>query len=170
MSKKREELRPRFDPGRFIFTWEAHDYHPHERGWIWLIVFCLVLFGSAIWALWNRDWIMAFTFFFMGGLYFFAHRNGHETHHINIYDKYLQVDKRFYPWKDFSGYWFVYEERQQVAVINFQLNKKTDQRISLQMGHLNPVELREILDLINISELEDKQEGLVDLWVRALKL
>ncbi len=170
MSKKKQRVQLTIDPGKLIFTWEAHDYHPHERGWLWIIVFCAVIFGGAGWALWNGDWVMALTFFVVGAVYFFAHRKGEETHHISVFEKELQVDGKFFPWNTFSGYWFVFDERQAVSVINFQLRDKNDQKITLQMGYLVPDQLREVLEQVELPELVDKKEGLVDLWVRALKL
>ncbi len=168
MPKKKPEPK-NFDPGKVIFAWEAHDYHPHRRGWVWMGIFCLIIFGGAGWALWTGDWVMAFTFFAVAAIYFFFHRKGHESHQIGILEKGLQVDTQFFPWDDFSGFWFVYDEMQAVSIVNFQKAEK-DQKLSLQMGMLKPDDLRDVLKKVELEELKDKKESLVDLWIRALKL
>ncbi len=167
--KKTATEKSPFNPGKPIFGWEAHDYHPHNRGWIWISIFCLIIFGGAAWALWSGDWMMAFTFLIVAAIYFFFHRKGHETHQIGVFEKGIQIDQRFYDWKTFAGFWFVYDETQQVAVVNLQLAEKDD-KIMLQMGELIPDELRAVFAKVELPELTEKKEGLVDLWVRALKL
>ena len=153
-----------------IFTWEAYDYHPHERGWLWITIFSLVIFGSAAWGLRTGDWMVTLTFCTIAAVYLFTHRKGHQTHHIEIYQKGIKIDQTFFYKEQFQGYWFVYEERQAVAIINLQIADKKDAKIPLQMGECTPEILREAMKKINLQELTEKKESLVDLWVRVLKL
>ena len=161
-----------FNPGEVLYAWEAHDYHPHERGILWMIIFGVVLFGSALFFLWwdpQWGWVTASTFFIVAALYFWTHRNGDETHMVRIFEKGLLIDDRnFFPWDKFAGYWIVYDPT--VSVINFQFEGKLDRKITLQMGHTDPDQFRIIFDQLEFPELKDHKESLTDLWVRALKL
>ncbi|MCF7830453.1 hypothetical protein K9M41_00435 [Candidatus Gracilibacteria bacterium] len=166
---KKESTNQNFDPGKIVFEWEALDYHPHKRGWLWITIFCLIFFGSAIWALFYGDWVMALTLFIAVAVYFYIHRNGDEEHQITVFEKGIFIDRRFFPKEAFSGFWFVYDES--VAVVNLQLsNTKNDKKITLQMGKNDPEFFRNNFSKVGLLELEDKKEGLVDLWMRALKL
>jgi hypothetical protein len=159
-----------FDPGNSLFTWEAYDYHPHQRGWVWLLVFCAITFGGALWALWSGDWIMALTFFVVAAVYFYTHRQGNEVHQVHLTEKGILIDGRdFFYWEKLAGYWFIYDET--VSVINFQFDdQKRDRKISLQMGEVEPDTFREIFEKADFTELTNKKESLMDLWIRALKL
>lgn len=115
-----------FDAGKKLFSWTAHDYHPHERGMVWHVVFCAVFFGGAAWAAitdpkWG--WITAFSLCAIAAIYLFTHREGAQDHAVEIYDKGLFIDQsHFLYWDKFEQFWFVYD--QDVSVINFDLKKK----------------------------------------------
>ena len=162
------KLPKNFDPGKNIFSWVAHDYHPQQKGWIWISIFCLVVFGGAVWAFFSGDPVMAFTFFVIAAVYFWVHRNGMETHKISLTEKGIFIDEKdFFSWEKFSGFWFIYDET--VSIINFQF-RNSERKISLQMGQVEPDVFRTIFEKAEFSELLDKKESLVDLWIRALKL
>ena len=170
LQEKNDSVRA-FDPGRVIFSWVAHNYHPHQRGIVWMVVFCTVLFGGALWA-WVSDpkwgWITSLSFLVAAGVYFWTHRNGDEYHEVVLTEKGVFIDGgSFQAWEKFRGYWFVYDES--VAVINFQFADKP-QKISLQMGEVGPEKFREIFEKAEFPELTGMKESLTDLWVRALKL
>ena len=159
-----------FDPGPLVFAWEAFDYHPHERGWLWYVIWLGALCVGTGWMFWTGEWSVALMFLFVAALYYFVHRNGHETHHIHVYKKGIRVDKTFFGWDRLEGYWFIWNERQGAAIVNIQVKNNGDRKIPLQMGHLTPDELREVFDEVSFPELVEKKEGLVDLWIRVFKL
>jgi len=155
-------------PGEKIFSWTALNYHPHNRNWVWYTVFCVIFFGSALWALVSGDWIMAFALFIAVAVYFFVHRKGDEEHEVTVFEKGILVDRKYFPMEKFAGYWFVCDET--VSVINLQLSGKGDRKITLQMGDNNRDFFKSGFKLTELEELSDKRESLIDLWIRALKL
>ncbi len=166
---KKENTRQAFDLGQLIFDWTAFDYHPHNRGWAWIVIFCLIFFGSGLWALLSGDWVMAFTLFIAVAVYFYVHRQGDKEHQIRVLKKGIFIDQKFLPREKLAGFWFVYDET--VSVVNLQLAEtRGEQKISLQMGKYDPEFFRSNFNKIDLEELEGKKEGLVDLWIRALKL
>ena len=158
-----------FNPGEELFAWEAYDYHPHERGILWMIMAGIVLFGSSAFFIITEPkmgWITVLCFFIVAMIYFWTHRNGNEIHQVQIFEQGLLIDQRkFLPWERFSGYWFVYDPT--VSVINFQYDSKRDQKITLQMGYVEPDKFREIFDQINFPELKDMKKDILELWIRA---
>ncbi len=166
-----ETQKPQLEPGQKVFSWESYNYHPYRRGVIWMIIFCSLFFGCSIWAIWTDPkwgWLTAFTFLITAASYFFAHRNGNEKHQIDFFEKGFCIDqKKLFLWQDYVGYWFVYDES--VAVVNLA-TEKNSRKISLQMGEVSLDEFRKIFEKLELPELTEKKEGLVDLWIRALKL
>lgn len=158
--------------GKKLFQWEAHDYHPHVRKWHWYATFVVLFFGLAGVSIYldpQRGWITAFAFFVAAAFYFWSHKDGNDTHHIEIYEKALKIDQSTISLSQFSGYWFVYQEN--VAVINFEKkNSRRNEKISLQMGAHDPDFFRKNLLETQLTELTEKKESLLDLWVRALQL
>ena len=168
-----QDYRHMHDPGPELYSWVAYDYHPHERGLIWHIVFALVVLGSAIWAYYsggNWGWITSFCIFFMAAVYLWTHRNGHEFHEIRIFRRGLLVDgKDYFPWEQIGGYWIMYDEY--IGVVKFLHKLRVGEReITLQIGNAIKEDLEDALIRAELTELEDKQESLVDLWMRVFKL
>jgi hypothetical protein len=160
------------DIGKQILSWTAHDYHPHKRGWIWMAIFCLIFFGGAGVAIWTDPdwgWVTAFAFFIAAAVFFLVHRQGQIDHEIHVFENCLTVDNHtLYTWDSFEGYWFVYDDT--VSVINLEFSKKKGQKITLQMGSLIPEDFRSAFSRVGLEEMTDREESLLDLWSRALKL
>jgi hypothetical protein len=154
--------------GEKIFSWTALSYHPHNRGIVWYVVFCILFFGSAIWALVKGDFMMAFSLFIAVSVYFFVHRKGDEEHEIHVFEKGILVDRKYFPMEKLEGYWFLSDST--VNVLNLQLEGKGNRKISLQMGNKEADDFRSEFKNTTLSELPDKKESLLDLWIRALKL
>ena len=166
--KSNQSSKTAFDPGEILTAWDAYDSYPHKRGILWFVVFCSVLFGGAVWAIAQNDWIMALTFFSSAAVYFWVHRNGTEVHHITACEEGFFVDQQFLPKQKIKGYFFVFNET--VAVVYFELQGKPVRRIKIQMGEGKPEHFRVLFDLMKIPELPDRKEPLGDLWIRVLKL
>jgi len=154
--------------GEKIFSWTAMSYHPHDRGILWYVVFCALFFGSSVWALWRGDWVMALTLFVAVAVYFFIHRNGDEEHEIQVFEKGVLIDRKYFSMQRLEGYWFLTDET--VNVLNLQLAGKGDKKISLQMGDKAADYFRSEFKNTELQDLVDKKESLIDLWIRALKL
>ncbi len=158
--------------GISLFSWVAHDYHPHQRGILWYIVFSIAFGGTAAWAFFADEhfgWITSFCILMVAAIYFWTHRNGNEDHEIIGFEKGILIDGRtFFNWDKFEGYWFVYDET--VAVVNFEFKGGKGKKITLQLGSVTPEELRVPLKALMLAELPEKKESLLDLWIRALKL
>lgn len=170
MTEEPKNLTPKFATGEKLFSWEAYEYFPFKRGKVWITVFYGFLLGFIIWGFFTKDWWLIAPLLIASIISFvFLHKET-PVRPIDIYEKYLHVGRRFYAWTDFDGYWFVYDERQAVAVINFQFKDKIDKKLSLQMAALKPDDFRAVLSQIGLVELEDKKESLMDLWSRVLKL
>ncbi len=112
--------------------------------------------------------MMAFSLFIAVSVYFFVHRKGDEEHGIHVFEKGILVDRKYFPMEKLEGYWFLSDST--VNVLNLQLAGKGNRKISLQMGDKTQDFFRSEFKNTALSELPDKKESLLDLWIRALKL
>lgn len=160
------------DMGNPVLSWRAFDHQPYHRGWLWYVLFCIVLFGGAVWAVLDDPqwgWLMALTFFVAAAVYFWSHRKGNELHNTTIFEKGILIgEKKFIPKGKIAGYWFIYEPG--VEILNIELKGRNKRQISLQMGNLEPDFFREHLGTSGIEELEDRHEKNIDKWIRIFKL
>ena len=167
-----QKISTEFDLGEEVFSWNSRDYHSYKRGIIWYLVFCTILFGGAVWSMISDPkwgWLMALSFFLAAAVYFYAHRKGEETHEVKVFEHGIFIDQKFIALENFVGFWVLYNET--VATVHLQLKSKyQDKKISLQMGEESPDFFRENFSKAGIPEMEDAKEGLLDLWIRALKL
>ncbi len=166
--------KPKIRLGKKLINWSAPDYHPHERGLLWHIGFCGVMFGSAIFFLWwdkEWGWVSAFTFCFVAAVYFWIHRDAEREHEIEIFENALILDKRnIFPWDKFRGYWILDDIHARLLV--FEYSVKRSDRVILQLEEISNSKIHKVLDKANIEELpkNSQKEALTDLWIRALKL
>ena len=161
-----------FDPGSEVFSWTALDYHPHRRGIVWYVVFCLILFGGAIWSMVSDPkwgWLMALSFFLAAAVYFYTHYKGAEAHEVKVFERGFLIDNKFFPREKFAGFWILYDETAAILNLKFK-SKHRNHKILLQMGDNPPEFFRENFAKMSFPELEDEKETLLDLWIRALKL
>ena len=160
------------EPGQPILSWRAFDHQPVQRGWGWYSVFVGILFGGSVWAVWTDPqwgWLMAFTFFALAAVYFWSHRGGNELHDTTIFEKGIVIgDRVFLPKEKIAGYWFVYESG--VEILKLELHGRNHRIISLQMGGLEPDFFREQFSKFGIEEIQDREEALLDKWIRIFKL
>jgi hypothetical protein len=160
------------DTGEELFSWMAHDYHPHERGKLWYILFITIIGGTALIALFSDPkwgWITSSTILIFAALYFWIHKDGHQDHAIHCFKRGIMIDQvKYIKWSEFEGFWFIYNE--QASIINLEFKGNKNQRITLQMGENNPDSFRRSFELIDLPELDNKKEATLDLWIRALKL
>ncbi|MCF7812703.1 hypothetical protein K9M59_03885 [Candidatus Gracilibacteria bacterium] len=169
MKKNADRSLEGFDPGELVFSWKTFDYHPNRHGIVWILLFCSIFFGTAVWALWYGDWIMAFTLFLAVAVYFYIHRQGNEEQEIRVFDRAIIIDRMILPFEKIIGYWILYDET--ASIVNLEIREKYRTRnIALQMGDKSPGFFRKYFKIAQIPELEDRKESLVDLWIRALKL
>lgn len=160
-----------FDPGKEIFSWNAHDYHPHKRGMVWIVVFSLFMFGVAAWSYLadpETGWITSLTLLLALSLYFYMHRNGEEHHDISVFENGVFIDQFFVSRSELEGYWFVYDET--ASLLHLERKGKYVRPIQLQMGNVAPDIFRQVFSNLELEELTQKQESVIDLWVRALKM
>lgn len=172
MAVPKTQTQDNFDPGGFITSWTANDYHPHSRGVVWYTAFVLIFTSVSVWSVISDPkwgWLTALSFILVAGMYSFFHKDGHETHDVSFFEYGMFIDQQFVSWEEITGYWFVYDET--VSVVNLEQKKgKNGRTITLQMGNQTPDFFRSALGKLNVPEVEDKQESLVELWIRALKL
>ena len=159
-----------FDTGSVLFAWEAYEFFPYQRGIIWLTFFYGSILGFVLWGIFTRDWWLVAPLAIVGVLSIFFLHKSPQIRTVEIYENYLHVGRRYYAWSDFEGYWFVYDERQAVAVINFEFKGGQGKKLTLQMADLKPDTFRKVLSVVELTELEEKKESLIDLWSRVLKL
>ncbi len=161
-----------YNPGEEIFSWVAHDYHPHERGLWWYIISSIIILGISLWAFLSDPawgWITSATILIFSASYFYVHKDGHKDHEIRCFERGLLIDgERYFTWDRFEGFWFIYDET--ASILNFEFNGNKNQRLILQMGEKLPDFFEENLKKIELPKLENKKEAMLDLWIRALKL
>lgn len=160
--------------GKELLSWVAPDYHPYERGLIWHIAFCAVMFGSAIFfLLWDPQWgwVSAFAFCFVAAVYFWIHKDDNTVHEIKIFENAIQVDeKHIKGWDIFQGYWILEDMHARLLILEYKA-KRSD-RVVLQLDEMTTKKVKKSMEKTRLEEIpkKEQEEALTQLWIRALKL
>jgi len=165
--------RPHHYLGEELLSWEAHDYHPHERGKMWHLGFILFMI-TCMWGIMLIDpvqgWISAICFAIVGVVYLLVHQGDHEQHEIRFHEHGLIVNQRHhFDWNRFEGFWFIEDHYSRQIIFEINEPHKKD-RVTLMMGDLHRNHFRQALEMTELKELKGQREGLMALWFRVFKL
>jgi hypothetical protein len=103
-------------------------------------------------------------------VYAFIHRENLATHDLYLFSKGIAIDKNWYEWKQFTGFWFIVDNG--ISVVNLELiiKESRTKTLTLQLANEDPEELQNILEEMGLQILPDEKETVTNLWLRILKL
>ncbi len=165
--------RPHHHLGEEVFSWETHNYHPHERGKMWHLGFVLFII-TCMWGIMLLDevqgWISALCFALVGIVYLIVHSGEHDEHEVRIHEHGMVIDERHhFDWNHFDGYFFVEDPMSRQIIFEIDRPHKQD-KVILMMGDLHRQTFKDALDHTDLKELKDGKEGIMRMWFRVFKL
>jgi len=161
--------------GKPKYQWKTFDYYPHQRGMLWYLIAGIISIGIIIAFFFLNDdflnrWLSIGSFLVGIIVYAFIHRENLATHDLYLFSKGVAIDKNWYEWKQFTGFWFIIDNG--VSVVNLELiiKEKKTKTLTLQLANEDPEELQNILEEMGLQILPDEKETITNLWLRILKL
>ena len=149
-----------------VLTWDAPSRPTVERTKRWYVIAAVVVAVVVVYAVVTASWTLAVVSVLAGGMYYLVHDHAPGVSHIELHDSGVLYDGEFTRWDQFVGFWFVptpgYVELRFVP-------KRGAKRVVIQLGTLDPAQLRMILGQ-RIPELVHKRESMIDIFIRICKL
>lgn len=151
-----------------LYEWKTPVYHQHERGLVWLITLITFFIGMLIYAINAGSASMATAVILLATVYYLVHREPVQTITVKISRAGLKIGKKIISFSHIKGYWLNYHPPL-IKQIHFRLNSGSPREITILLSDADQEYIRHILAHY-IPEWERKDESLIDIFARALKL
>jgi hypothetical protein len=149
-------------------TWKALSSIPHQRNSAWYLIFGLVSLGLIIFGVYNKSILTVITFIaVIAAVLVLSSQQPREVAY-KANKSGLLFGNTLYPYKIIKTFWIVYNPPQ-IKTLNFETTAYLNNRIVMQLGNQNPVELKLFLSQYLREDLE-RTESLTETLARNLKI
>jgi hypothetical protein len=150
-----------------VLAWHAPRAVNHERTVGWYLTGGIVVIGATVYGVLSGVWTLALVSILCGALYFLVRDHRFPDIDCTMTDKGVQIAERFLPWTGIKGFWFVTTPAYTELHIVPQSKKMTD--LVIHTGDVSLITIRSFLSG-KADELHDKQERILDILARLIKL
>jgi hypothetical protein len=154
-------------PEQELLSWKAPIHQAHKRQKGWYIGMGIVVFLIAAISLLSGAWSVAIVAILCGAMYYFVHDHAYPEVTMKITNRGTYVAGNFLSWEEISGYWLMHTPSYTELHITPKETKKRE--LIIQTANTDQYVIRQILNQ-RISELTDKRERLLDVFIRICKL
>lgn len=151
------------------FSWTYYEYHPHERGRLWWILFWIVSLGLVVYAGLTQNFLFAVIILIFDIIILYRHYQKPEPIECEIYDHGVVLGEQYLPWKNIKKFWIVYDPPE-VKRLYFTYDSVLRPHSSISFNEVNPIELRNFLKQYVIEDLDREDEHFSDTLGRILKI
>jgi hypothetical protein len=149
-------------------SWTAQSHIQPKRSPIWYLFFALVSLGLLAYAIYTRSPLTLITFFLIIVVLLIVSVQPSAEIQYKITKTGITAGHVIYPFKVIKTFWIVYNPPQ-VKTLNFETSAYINNKITLQLGKQDPVELKQVLGRYLPEDL-DKEESLSETLARKLKI
>ncbi len=153
--------------GDILYQWDIREYEHHHRGALWHIL--VISFGliMVLYALMTGNFLFA-VILVLGAIILFLQSNvDPQSLPFAITELGIVVGNRFYVFKEFVGFYIIYNHEVQTLFLDTKNSLRPDIRIPL--GEADVLAIRDTLSTVLEENLE-KEEPISDRAVRSWKL
>ncbi len=154
-------------PSEPILSWNAPSVPLHERSVRWYLIAITLLIAGVIYGIWSGAWSFSVVLILCAVVYVLVRNHVPPAHTITISREGILFDTQFTRFEDIAGFWFI--ETAHYNEIRFVLKDRKAREIAI---HTDGIPLDTIRSSLNgfCSELSDKHEHLIDIFIRLCKL
>jgi len=158
------------DYGEVYFSWETPEYEKHDRTKLWYILAIIVAFLLLLFAFLTGNFLFA-VIIIITALVTILH-DGREPDMVKIAltDEGVVVGRKFYDYDEFKDFAIVYKPKQGVKNLYFEFKNVLRPRLSIQLGNMNPLPIRENLLKYLSEDLEQTDQHLSEALGKLFKL
>lgn len=156
--------------GLEIMSWEIPEYHKHDRGHWWYLIYALIGIGLVVQALIFGNFLFALIIV-IGSLALILSDARHpKSIPVVITTEGIIVGGSFYDFDAIKHFTVVYKPAENIKRLYFVFKSAVRHRLSLALADANPLFVREQLMKYLPEDLERTDEPLSEFLARLLKL
>lgn len=151
-----------------IIEWSAPLRHKPKKGAAWFIVMSFAVAALLFYAIDSQNWIFAVAIIVATVAYLVDHTEERREIEIKISECGIKIGKKKIPYSNIRAFWMLYHPPF-LGQLHIRTHQKTSPDFIIELGDADPVRLRKYLTR-HIIEWEGKEEGLLDICTRLLRL
>ena len=124
-------------------VWEAHEFRVYNKSPLWYLIFGLIALGLIAYAAYTRDLIILITFGVIIVAAYFYSRQKPGLIRYELSTTGVHINQMFYPYRNIRKFWVFYTPENKS--LNFETTAYLNNRISLELGKQDPVQIRTFL-------------------------
>lgn len=155
--------------GQELLAWLTYDRPTYQRGprWYWgMGALCL---GLLIYAVASANFLFALIVLMCAIIVYLSTLAEPRIIRVAVTETGVVVGKRFHPFRDIARFWFVYEPPT-VRNLYLQTRGGFGSRMAVDVGEMNPNDVRLVLGDFVAEEMVDSDEPMADILSRVLKI
>lgn len=161
--------REQVSTGEIIFTWNIKEYEQHERSTRWYVLAAVVGGLLLLYSLISGNYLFTLVVVLFGIILFLQDTQSPMEVFFAITEAGIIIGDRFYPFKEITSYWMVYNPPE-VKNIYFLTKNALRQRIKIPLLDNDPLSVRDFLNQFLVEDVDKEEEPLTDRLGRVLKL
>lgn len=158
------------DRGEEIISWTAPEFEKHERTKGWYIAAVTIAALMLLFAFFTVNFLFAVIIIVVALIIILHEGREPERVKIAITDEGVIIGKRFFDYDDLKDFSIVYKPRIGVKHLYFEFKNIVKPRLSIPLGNMNPLPIRENLLKYLEEDLERTDQPLSEVLAKLFKL
>jgi hypothetical protein len=156
--------------GEEIMVWTVPEYEKHERSSAWYIVAGVMAIALLIYCFFTANFLFA-VIIIVTALVVILHDGRHpEMVKFGITTEGIVIGRKFYDYDEIQDFSIIYKPRLEVKRLYFEFKNALKHRLSIYLGDINPLIVRENLLKYLKEDLERTDQPLSEGLARIFKL
>ncbi len=151
------------------YGWDVPESPQYERGRLWYVGMIVAGIGLLIYAVLTANFLFALIIIMFALVLYLSTLAEPKKVRFSITDSGVAVGPSFYPYRDISRFWFIYEPPH-VRSLYVDFKSPLRPRISVDIGDVNPNDIRQVLATFVHEDFTEDEEPFSDYIGRLLKI
>jgi hypothetical protein len=154
-----------------LLYWQVPEYEKHQRNKKWYIIAGVITVALILYSLFHENNFL-FPFIIVVAAIIIILNDGREPDMIKISltGEGINIGRKFYDYDEIKNFSIIYKPNIEVKNLYFEFKNVMKHRISIPLGNLNPLIVRDILLKYLPEDLERENEPLSESLAKILKL
>ncbi len=164
------EQQTQIDQGDEIISWQVPEYEKHERNKSWYILAGVIGLLFLIYAIYTKNFLFAVIIIVVALIIILHDSREPDLIKVSITDEGMIVGRKFYDYDEIKNFSIVYKPKQEVRNLYFEFKSALRQRLSIPLGDMNPLSIRENLLKYLPEDLDRTDQPLSEGLAKMFKL
>lgn len=155
--------------GELVFAWNVKEYQRHDRSHRWYVYAAIIGGLLLLYSVVSGNYLFALVVVLFGIILFLQDAQEPQDIFFAITEAGIVIEDKFYPFKEITGYWIVYNPPE-VKHIYFTTKNLLRHRIRVELLDNDPLPIRDFLNQFIVEDLDQEEEPISDRLRRVLKI